>query len=132
MCQRNDPTTQGTLLWLPLAAPAAPAQPLTAPGPWLSLSLSDPVTVTELISLISPSPQVQHKSGLWERKFQIPFSAFACPQLSVSIVVILANEKKRDQRGGKRCQCDHQHMVLFCKVMEVILAIPLPLSRSLG
>lgn len=91
----------------PLASTCCPCRPRPAPHhPWavavpLPLRPSDSGRADK-ISLMSPSPQVQRKSGLWERKFQIPFSASACPQLSVPIVVILANEKKKETRGAAR------------------------------
>lgn len=75
------PTLQGTL-WLPSANPA----PCPQPGPPLPRAVALTLRPcdsgkADTISFISPSPQAQHKAGLWGRKFQIPFSASPCPQL---------------------------------------------------
>ena len=110
---------------------ATPSLVPHCPGLWLSLRPWDSGKA-DIISFISPCPQVQHKTGLWERKFKIPFSASPCPQLSVHVDVILMNEwKKRPEgqqgkpvwsRGHGSVSQDHKSHV----------AIPLPPSRSLG
>lgn len=50
---------------------AVPSLVPHCPGLWLSLRPWDSGKA-DIISFISPCSQVQHKTGLWERKFRFP------------------------------------------------------------
>lgn len=76
--------------------------------------------------------------GLRERKFQqrdsVPSLPLPTPN-NLSPDMILVNEKnktKSEARGSKKCQGDHQDMVLSLKIVEGTLAISLPPSGSPG
>lgn len=84
--------------------PLVPSWPPTFPEPYPPLPLrpcdSDGA---HTISLISPSPQVQCKAGVWERKFQhgdsLSLSCLSLPPILCPNSVILMNEEKNRPEG---------------------------------
>lgn len=78
-----------------------PAPSLVPHCPWAAALTLRPCDSgkADMVSFLSPSPQAQHKAGLWGRKFQIPFSASPCLQLSAHVDVILMKEEKKRPEG---------------------------------